>query len=115
MYATKLDGAAGGLVHELKSAHVRGLEVGHCEAIAARLACGGVREGGPVLGYSLSQFRRRWDQVKEIILVPLGLPQHDDGLAGFWVALHLGCCTAAVLALLEGDSRFSREFERDFR
>jgi len=43
------------------------------------------------------------------------LPQHDDALAGLWVALHAGCCTARVLALLKTDSRFMRGSARDFR
>jgi hypothetical protein len=52
-----------GLIAELTEAHVRGLDAGHCEVIAARLACGGAREGGQFLGYSESQMRRRWDLV----------------------------------------------------
>jgi len=99
----------------LARAHVRGLEEEHDLVIAARLAAGSTPEAAALLGYSNSQMRRRWDQVKEIILVPLGLPQHDDALAGLWVALHEGCCTARVFALLKTDSRFMRGSSSDSR
>ncbi len=65
------------------------------------------RQRGRRVCYSESQTRRRWDEVKDFVLVPLGLPRHDDALAGFWVALHAGCCTSPSLLLLKTDSRFA--------
>jgi len=104
-----------GLAGVLARAHVRGLEEEHAVVIAARLSGGSSRDAGRAIGYSASQMRRRWDQVKEIILIPLALPQHDDALAGLWVALHSGCCTARVFALLKSDSRFMRGSSSNFR
>jgi hypothetical protein len=107
--------SAAGLAGLLTRAHVHGLEEEHARVIAARMAAGGIRSAGDLLGYSESQVRRRWDQIKEILLVPLGLPPHDDALAGLWVAWHRGCCTARVFELLRTDSRFTSRFARDFR
>ena len=104
-----------GVAGVLARAHVRGLEEAHALVIAARLAAGSIREAAPLFGYSQPQMRRRWDQVKEIILIPLGLPSHDDALAALWVALHGRCCTERVFALLKIDSRFTRGSSSDFR
>ena len=41
--------------------------------------------------------------------MPLGLPRHDDVLAGLWIALHARCCTAPSFSLLRNDSRFAGE------
>jgi hypothetical protein len=59
--------------------------------------------------------RRRWDEVMEIILVPPGLPRHDEASAAVWVVLHGSCCTARVFALLKSDARFTSRFTSDFR
>ncbi|HXH23521.1 MAG TPA: hypothetical protein VNN10_16000 [Dehalococcoidia bacterium] len=98
---------SGGLIGLLAQAHVHGLAEAHPCIMAARLAGGGTRAGAELLGYSESQMRRRWDQVKEVILVPLGLPPHDDALAMLWAALHRGCCSARMFELLKTDSRFT--------
>lgn len=81
------------VVAALASHHVKGFEAEHHAVSSARLRFGSLAEAGRSLGYSASQMRRRWDQVKELILIPLGLPQHDDLLVGVWVVLHALCCT----------------------
>jgi hypothetical protein len=65
-----------------------------------------MEEAGGSLSYSVSQMRRRWDQIRELILIPLGLPPHDDLLTGIWLIQHATCCAAATFELLEADDRF---------
>ena len=104
------DGAADrlpGIAGRLQAFCVRGLRPEHHLVIAARLHAGSVKGAAALVCYSESQTRRRWDEVKDFVLVPLGLPRHDDALAGFWVALHAGCCTSPSLLLLKTDSRFA--------
>jgi hypothetical protein len=97
-----------GVLGVLAAQCVLGLRPEHQLVIAARIH-GGRHGAAALIGYSDSQVRRRWDQVKELVLVPLGLPEHDDVLAGIWVVLHSDCCTAEAVSLLRNDSRFASE------
>lgn len=100
------EGGDRGLITALTAHHVRGLQPEHLEVVAARLSCGSADAAAEVLVYSRSQVQRRWNEVKDFILVPLGLPRHDDALAGCWAVLHRGCCVEAAFLLLENDGRF---------
>lgn len=96
-----------GVVGMLAGHCVKGLGKEHYLVIAARTHVGRDMEAvGVLAGYSRAQVARRWDQVKEWVLAPLGLGQHDDLLAGIWVMLHADCCTAPSILLLKNDSRF---------
>ena len=99
----RLPGVAG----ELQRFCIKGLRDEHHLVIAARIHAGDIKTAGSIIGYSDSQTRYRWDQAKEYMLVPLGLPEHDDALAGLWIVLHATCCTAPVFLLLKNDSRFA--------
>lgn len=90
--------------------HVRGLADRHIEVLAARLAYNKLALAGKVLGYSEQQMRRRWVQTRELILVPLALPAHDDLLCGLWVAAHRQCCLQELERLIGSDSRFCGKF-----
>lgn len=94
------------LIASLGQYCVRGLTPDYHLVIAARLSSRDLPQAGALIGYSGSQMRRRWDQVKEWVLVPIGYPPHDDALIGLWIALHREDCTALVFWLLENDSRF---------
>jgi hypothetical protein len=96
-----------GVTGEIQRFCVKGLRPEHHLVIAARLHAGTTRRAAALLHYSESQTKRRWDEVKDFVLVPLGLARHDDVLAGLWIALHAGCCTAPAISLLENDSRFT--------
>ena len=98
-----LTGVAGGL----QQFHVLGLREEHALVIAARIHAGKTRAVSGPIDYSEPQIRRRWDEVKDFILVPLGLDRHNDMLAGMWIVLHATCCTAPSFLLLKNDIRFS--------
>jgi hypothetical protein len=95
-----------GVVGEISRFCVKGLRPEHHLALAARIHGGSARLAAQLTNYSESQVKRRLDEVKDFVLVPLGLRRHDDLLTGMWVALHQHCCTAPVFSLLESDSRF---------
>ena len=97
----------GRLLAALEGHCVRGFTADHYKVVAARLISGNLGEAAAILGYSKSQVRRRWDQIKELILVPLGLPSHDDALVGMWMVLHGEHCSSEVFRLLKSDSRFT--------
>lgn len=97
------------VLERLESHHIRGLTREHSKIIASRIRFGNLSKAGEQLGYSPSQMRRRWDQLKELILIPLGLPPHDDMLAGIWIAFHQEDCTFDALQLLKTDVRYSSE------
>jgi hypothetical protein len=84
---------------------VRGLRAEHQLVIAGRIHFGAGRTPDAI-GYSPSQVRARWDQVKGYVLVPLGLP-NDDALMGIWIACHAACFTAPAFSLLRSDGRFA--------
>jgi hypothetical protein len=75
--------------------------------MAARIATGGCVAAAAALSYSRSQTQRRWNEVKDLALIPLGLPRHDDVLAAIWILAHRACCTSTTFLLLENDSRFN--------
>lgn len=77
------------------------------EILAARLSRPKLDEAGRLLHLSLAQARRRWDRVREVILVRLGLPEHDDLWVGVWLAFHSECCAAPVFEMLKNESRFA--------
>lgn len=88
---------------------VRGLEEEHQLVIAGRVSAGNCQKAAMKLSYSRSQTQRRWDEVKDFVLVPLGLTRHDDLLTGIWIVLHQSCCTAPAVLLLKNDSRFASD------
>jgi hypothetical protein len=94
----------------LRATHVRGLEQGDQELLAARTAAK-QPDAAKVLCLSGSQFRRRWDTLMEVVLVPIGLPKHDQFLIGLWFALHATCCASEAWWLLENDVRFARKID----
>jgi hypothetical protein len=94
---------------QLQGFCVKGLRVEHHVVVAARIHTGEIKSAGAIIGYSASQTRHWWDRAKEYVLVPLGLPEHDDALAGLWIMLHATCCTAPVFLLLKNDVRFASE------
>jgi hypothetical protein len=98
-----------GVAGELQRFCVKGLHAEHHLVIAARVHTGTTKGAAALSSYSESQTKRRWDEVKDFVLVPLGLPRHDDVLAGLWVVLHSTCCTAPSFSLLRNDSRFAGE------
>lgn len=93
-------GRESSIIRTLRSHCIKGLTIEHDKVIAARLVAPNLAQAGRVIGYSPSQMRRRWDQIKELVLIPLALPPHDDALVGLWIALHMDHCTARVNALL---------------
>lgn len=95
------------LIGSLADQHVRGLIDDHASVVAARIRFGRASQGGAARGYSEAQMRRRWDQIRELVLMPLGLPAHDDFLAGMWMVLHRTCCAANMFVMLGSDSRFA--------
>lgn len=99
----------GGAVGQLRSHCVKGLQDDHHLVIAARVSCGDCERASKLLSYSRSQTQRRWNEVKDFILVPLGLSRHDDALAGIWLVLHSSCCASPSFWLLENDGRFASE------
>lgn len=100
-------GAGSPLLAILRGHCVRGLTEQDLLVIAGRTFAGRPSEAGPLIGYSEAHMRRRWDQVKEMILVPLGLRRHDDLLAGLWLILHRHCCALPAWDLLATDPRFA--------
>lgn len=96
-----------GVVGLLAEHCVKGLSADQHAVIAARVHAGkDIRAVGDLLNYSRPHAARRWDEVKDVVLVPLGLHRHDDLLAGLWVMLHADCCTAPCMLMLKNDSRF---------
>jgi hypothetical protein len=98
---------------EMARAHVRGLTELHALAIAGRLAAGGTRGVASLLGYSERQARRRWVEVMEAVMTPLGLYRHDEAATGLWLALHRDCCAKRAFELLRTDARFTSEITSD--
>lgn len=93
----------------LRTHCVKGLRAEHQDVIAARIHAGDCDRGSRLLSYSRSQTQRRWNEVKDFVLVPLGLTRHDDALAGLWLGFHSTCCVVLAFSLLETDSRFASE------
>ena len=96
-----------GVAGQLHAFHVKGLRDEHHLAIAARIQFGKAEHAGLAIGYSRSQTQRRWGEVADFCLIPLGLPQHDEVLTALWILLHRSCCAAPSFLLLENDSRFA--------
>jgi len=90
----------------LQEFHVLGLKEEHVLEIAARVHAGKTSAFSGLIDYSEPQIRKRWEEVKDFILVPLGLDRHNDMLTGMWIVLHATCCTAPSFLLLKNDIRF---------
>jgi len=63
-----------GVAGELQRFCVKGLRPEHHLVIAARIHTGTTKGAAALSSYSESQTKRRWDEVKDFVLVPLGLP-----------------------------------------
>ena len=96
-----------GVAGILRDFHVLGLQEAHHLVIASRIHAGKTSAAADLMDYSETQVRSRWNEVKDFILVPLGMDRHNDMLAGMWIVLHATCCAAPAFSLLENDARFA--------